>query len=116
MRYNYLENMKEDILQYVKENYNTEDYTKEDMETRLYDELWDEDSVTGNASGSYTFNSWKAQDNLTGNYDLLVDAYKEFGYDTINIEELDNYEKHDVTIRCYLLGEAISETMKELYY
>lgn len=30
----------------------------------VYDELWIDDSVTGNGSGSYTFNSYKAEENV----------------------------------------------------
>jgi len=112
--YNYLESMKEDIKEYIKENYNTEDYTKEDMQTRLYDELWCEDSVTGNGSGSYTFNTQQAKEYVLNNDELLEETIKEF---EINMNEhFGDWEYLDVSIRCYLLGQAIEEVMKELYY
>ena len=116
MKYDYLENMKEDIKEYINSNFDTCDYTKEDLQTRLYDELWCEDSVTGNASGSYTFNSYKARENLYNNEYLLEEALSEFGYNELPLDKINAYEWQDVTIRCYLLSQAIEEVMKELYY
>lgn len=104
MRYDYLENVKEDIKNYIEEN------EKElDFET-LYDELFIEDSVTGNASGSYTFSTYKAEENLCHNMDLLKEACEEFCCEP----KLDDAEWCDVTIRCYLLGQALQEVIEEL--
>lgn len=104
MDYNYLKNLKEDIKNYIEEN------EKElDFET-LYDELFIEDSVTGNASGSYTFNTYQAEENLCHNMDLLQEACEEFCCEP----KLDNAEWCDVTIRCYLLGQALQEVIEEL--
>ena len=69
------------------------------------------DSVTGNASGSYTFNTWQAEENLCHNLDLLKEACEEFGSDC-NI--LESAEGCDVTIRCYLLSSALHEVLDEL--
>lgn len=64
--YNYLEAMKQDVKEYIEENINATDYEiKEDLEEYLNDTLWTEDSVTGNASGSYTFNRATAKNMLT---------------------------------------------------
>lgn len=109
MEYNYLESMKEDIKEYIKENYESlEEIDKE----RLYDDLWIEDSVTGNASGSYYCNSYKAQEALEGNEDLLQDTIDEFCIDMQ--EHWSDYEYLDVSIRCHLLGQAIGEAIEEL--
>lgn len=142
--YNYKKNIKADILDYIKEN---------DCKDMSYDELYDllfiDDSVTGNASGSYTFNTWQAKDNLRGNLSLLADALTEFGYPIVikgrdfdtcrtslpksELEDricyVDNLynalpdvriwdkgaEWCDVTIRCYLLGECLSEVITSLH-
>ncbi len=58
MAYNYLEAIKEDIKSYLDDNISDyADYEDiEDFRDDLYDNLWGEDSVTGNTSGSYTFN------------------------------------------------------------
>ena len=64
MAYNYLEELKSDVRNYIKEV--ASDYMDcEDMDElrdSLYDNLWDEDSVTGNGSGSYTCNREKAKE------------------------------------------------------
>jgi hypothetical protein len=69
--------------------------------------------VTGNASGSYTFNAWKAEEYLCHNLDLLGEALAEFGCEPNYITEK-GAEACDVTIRCYLLGQAISEVLSEM--
>lgn len=68
--------------------------------------------MTGNASGSYTFNTWKAEENLCHNWDLLAEVLDEFGSDTDILKQ--GAEALDVTIRCYLLGAAIAEALDEL--
>ena len=72
--YNYLEAMKHDVKEYIEENINVTNYeTKEDLEEYLNDTLWTEDSVTGNASGSYTFNRATAKKYIDENKDLVND-------------------------------------------
>ena len=112
--YNYLENVKEDVKNYIEEEGLKITYSnRKEIEEKLNDDLFCEDSVTGNASGSYTFNTWEAEENLTHNMDLLAEALEAFGCDNINILEK-GAEWADVTIRCYLLGQAISEVLDEL--
>ncbi len=116
--YNYLEAMKSDIKDYIKNEINTTNYfDREELENDLNDTLWTEDSVTGNASGSYTFNRAEAAEYVNDNIDLLSEACSEFGIDsaTIGKKFLDeDFEYFDVTIRCYLLGQAISEVLDEI--
>ena len=104
-KYNYLENLKEDIKTYIKEN----DITDLD-ESSLYDDMFIDDSITGNASGSYYCNAWKAEEALAHNLDLLQEACEEFG----STPDLSNPEACDVTIRCYLLGQALHEVIEEM--
>ena len=120
MKYDYKEAVKNDVIDYIKENYNDEEIkealsysgAKEKFAEKLNDDLWICDSVTGNASGSYTFNTWQAEENLCHNMDLLQEALQEFG---CNIDYLEKgAEACDVTIRCYLLNGAISEALEEL--
>lgn len=112
MKYDYLKNETEDIKEYIKENIDLEDYTREELEEKLYEDLWIEDSVTGNASGSYTFNNWEAEEFLCHNMDLVQEAYEEFGYNGVPLDA--GAEAMDVTVRCYLLGQAIGEALDEL--
>lgn len=116
--YNYLEAMKSDIKDYIKNEVNTSDYSdREELENDLNDILWNEDSITGNASGSYTFNRADAKEYADNNMDLLVEACKEFGVDNETVCKkffAEDWEYFDVTIRCYLLNQAISEALDEI--
>lgn len=60
-KYNYLEAVKEDVKNYIDNEINFTDFDSlEELKEKLNDELWIEDSVTGNASGSYYCNAYKA--------------------------------------------------------
>lgn len=60
MAYDYREAVKDDVLEYINNEINFEDFdTLEELEEHLNEVLFTEDSVTGNASGSYTFNTTK---------------------------------------------------------
>lgn len=113
--YNYLEAVTSDVLDYIKEEINLDEWkgNREGLEEKLNDKLWTVDSVTGNASGSYTFNTWEAEENLAHNWDLLAEALDEFGQDGTDVLR-QGAEAMDVTIRCYLLGQAIAEALDEL--
>lgn len=116
--YNYLESVKAAVKRYLEEDAPEIDreelfYNRDELEEKLNDELWINDSVTGNASGSYTFNTWKAEENLCHNMDLLKEACDCFGCDLGEAVEK-GAEHCDVTIRCYLLGKAINEVLDEL--
>ena len=116
-RYDYNEAMREDIREYIAENYEREEIAeklldRDEWEEKLRDDLWTEDSVTGNASGSYTFSTWEAEENLCHNLGLLEDALREFGSEGADILER-GAEWCDVTIRCYLLADVLSEVLDE---
>jgi len=119
--YNYLKAMIEDIKDYIRNNAeldrNDLEYGREDLEEKLYDDLWTEDSVTGNASGSYTFNRYQAAEYVNDNIDLLHEALTEFCVDADTIVDKflsEDFEYFDVTIRCYLLRQAIAEALDEI--
>lgn len=112
--YNYLEQVTTDAKEAILENmeyWNFDD--REELEEVAHDELWAHDSVTGNGSGSYFFNTWKAEEALCHNLDLLTEACEEFGED-IGEAVKQGAEACDVTIRCYLLGQAIAAALDEL--
>ena len=114
MKYNYLENVTNDAKNAILENLNCWKFAdREELEGIANDILWVDDSVTGNASGSYTFNTWKAEENLCHNMDELEEACNEFGQD-VGEAVKQGAEYCDVTIRCYLLGQAISAALDEL--
>ena len=114
IRYNYIEAVTADVLDYINENNITvTNETRDEVEQQLNDDLWACDSVTGNASGSYTFNAWQAEENICHNWDLLAEACDEFGSDAAELLRK-GAEACDVTIRCYLLGQAISAALDEV--
>ena len=113
MKYDYFEAVCDDVRQYIIDEIDL--YEFDDMDElveALNDRCWICDSVTGNASGSYTFNTYKAEENLCHNLDLLLDVCQEFG---IPVEETleKGAESCDVIIRCYLLPCAINEVLKD---
>lgn len=78
----------------------------------IHDLLFDNDRVTGNASGSYTFSTWKAEENLCHNGDLIEETAECFGYSLNDLEDL-GPEGVDVAIRCYVLPQAINRALEE---
>lgn len=116
----YRTEVREAIEQYLEDNeqfINMADFdTPEDFTEWLNDTLWTEDSVTGNASGSYTFNSYEAKENVLADMDTVKEALKEF---CVSAEEIGNrflnedWEYLDVTARCYVLGECIADYIRD---
>ena len=114
-RYNYFEAVADDVREYINEEINLDEWRgdRDGLEAKLNDDLWVDDSVTGNASGSYYCNAWRAEEALCHNLELLGEALAAFGDDGVNALER-GAEWADVTIRCYVLGSAISEVLDEL--
>ena len=117
-RYDYRNAVLEDVKQYIENECDPEEMKelgRDRFEQELYDTLWCDDSVTGNGSGSYTFNAWQAEENLAHNWSLMVEAAEEFGMEEPVIEDgwLHGPEYWDVTIRCYLLAEAIARALDD---
>lgn len=117
--YNYEESMKADILDYIAENIDRADYIgeREDLENTLNDDCWIADSVTGNASGSYYCNAYKAKAAVLDNMEYCTESLKEFCTEPKTIADRflhEDWEFFDVTIRCYLLGSMIADVLDEL--
>lgn len=114
-KYDYYKNVREDIKQRLNEWFDfnkINDYSDiDEVISAVYDDFFNSDSITGNGSGSYTFNSWAAEENLCHNMDLLKEALNEFGGE-LN-DYIDSAEACDVTIRCYVLGQLVGEVVKE---
>ena len=120
--YNYRDAMSEDIKNYLNENEIKVTYSnRHELELQLYDEFFVDDSITGNASGSYTFNSCKAAEYVRDNEDLLRDTLIAFGYEIPDCYDFVEYmfglhgaEWCDVIIRCYLLYSVLHEVLDEV--
>ena len=114
-KYDYREAVLEDIREYIRNEVELKDYAdKEEAFDDLNEKLWIEDSVTGNGSGSYFFSTWKAEEALCHNLDLLDEALEEFGCEPDYLAK-NGAEACDVTIRCFLLGGCLSEVLEEMW-
>lgn len=101
----------------IEEGY-TED-RDEDIYNWIYDEVFDEDSITGN--GAYFYGTEEfCSECLSGNFDLLYSAMETFGGDNEVKNMIQHYEHKnlaryfDCTIRCYLLWDCIYKALEEL--
>ena len=116
--YNYFEAVKNDVLDAIPTTLNYLDWDRiadlDDLADELNDALWVDDAVTGNASGSYFCSTWKAEECLCHNMDLIEEVAEAFGIDpTISAGYEHGVEWWDVSIRCYYLGQAISEAIEQ---
>lgn len=119
-KYNYYETVYNDVKEYMSDNIEFSDYYDEEdnsfnlseLSDELNDKCWLADSVTSNASGSYTFNSWRAAEYLSHNWDLM----EELADNGLEPSEKYRFEPEvwDVCIRCYLLPQVIAEICQEL--
>lgn len=113
MAYNYKEAVKDDLVDFIKSEHMDRLNEFEDLEEfreKVEEDAWVSDSVTGNASGSYYCNAWKAEEALAHNWDLLREALADFGGEF----DLDKgAEYYDVTIRCWMLGQVIDDAIEE---
>lgn len=115
-KYSYEDSMKPRIKDWILDNIEEEEMitmTDDEMYEYCYDNMWDCDDITGNASGSFFFNTWKAEEALCHNWDILEEAMSEFGCENINVIDK-GAEWCDVTIRCYLLSQYLQEVIEEM--
>lgn len=123
MMYDYCESLMDDVRDWISEN--DEDVKAhydgdiDELYEWLEEELWNCDSVTGNGSGSYTFNRAKAKeyvisdDGISNLKDMTDEGYIE--YDTIGEKMVDeDWEYLDVSIRCYKVSDAIHRVLDDL--
>lgn len=116
--YNYRNVMRFDILDAI-ENvlYDVDSIAeasdRDELCEALNDILWDADTVTGNGSGSYTFDRDEARKCVSDNLDIMVEMAREFDCKDALLEHLmdSDFEWIDVSIRCYLLNDMIWDTI-----
>lgn len=91
----------------------------DDLYNWIYDEIFNEDSITGN--GTYYYGTEEfCSECLSGNFNLLYSAMEEFEVDNETKVLIKHYENKDLaryfdcTIRCYLLMDCIYAAVDEL--
>lgn len=110
MAYDYWDNIKADVESYIDENGIVVDDNLD--KDQLLDELYL--SVTGEADGSYFCSSWKAEEALNHNRDVLNQAVSEYCYEGDALTEaLTNPETGDIIVRDYLLPSVLQEVLDE---
>lgn len=101
----YISEVRADGLAWIEEVY--ENYLNFDD---LYDDMWVEDSITGNGSGSYTFNGFKARKNVE---ELVWDDDFLFELQMLDMCLADLMEQGaeavDVSARCLALSHSYDE-------
>lgn len=107
--HDYRNQVEDDVLDFAKD---CKGYC--DSIDKFRDEAFLSDQVTGNASGSYTFNAYQAEENISHLLfdDELLEMFQEYGYDHIPVEK--GAEFIDVSIRCFLVDEIINKNIDEI--
>ena len=120
--YDYMNAVCDDVREYIENEIDAADWTsdREGLEEKLNDDLFVDDSVTGNASGSYFCNAYRAKQAFLSDpkaEEYFAECCADFGMDAAEVGKhfiRGDYEYFDVTIRCYLLGQAVSKVLDEL--
>lgn len=110
---NFIDEVRNDLKDFVLDRWDEKEIKDLDRE-EVYDEAFTEDSVTGNGSGSYFCNAWKAKESIFNmDEDLLRETISEFEIDMG--EHWGDWEYLDVSVRCYALGQIdIDELLDEI--
>ena len=75
--YSYKEEVRKDVKNWMEENKDQwQGLDRHDAFDAVYDACWEDDSVTGNASGSYTFSRWEARQNFFNDVDAEEYLYQ----------------------------------------
>ena len=111
----YIEELENDIKDAISiefEESEIEEMSEDDFRNQIeLLDLYNRDDVTGNASGSYTFNAWEAEENICHMWDEIQDMLDD-GFITIDSFQY-GAEGIDVALRCYFLNEALENVISE---
>lgn len=120
-KYNYHKEMYNDIINYIKDNYDIAEIKEnpEEMCEQIQDDLWIVDEITGNG-GSY-YADEEACSRMVGDNLYLLIKIKEEYFGAYALDNAFSYNhKNDIgryldcTIRCFLLTEIVQEVIDEL--
>lgn len=114
-RYDYEDAVRSDLRTFLHERIDYAGWKSDEIRAHrdeLYDDAFIDDSVTGNASGSYTYNTWQAEEYLCHNFDLIEEMEEEFG--EVSNDKRYNPETLDVCIRCMMLGRVFENVLEEV--
>lgn len=115
MNYNdYYQQVKSDAIDAIDEQFDCGYWNSDTKWDVVYDNLFIDDCVTGNGSGSYFFNAAKAREAVADAIwdEKILDALSEIGVDGSQIAQYlrdGDAESLDVCIRCAMLDEVYGE-------
>lgn len=115
MNYNdYYQQVKNDAIAAIDEQFDCGYWDGDTQWDIVYDNLFVDDAVTGNGSGSYFFNAAKAREAVADAIwdDKILDALSEIGISGDRIAQYlrdNDAESLDVCIRCAMLSEVYGE-------
>ena len=95
----------------TKDGHTVDDLTREELENRVHDDLWIDDAVTGNASGSFYCSAWRAESAIAHNWELIGVMSQDWDLQDVVKR---GAECIDVMLRCYLLSGCISDALDRL--
>ena len=121
---NYEEQVKEYVDQmkeHIKDDYDFYDYVEdqdqEELYEKLYEEMWVDDNITGNGTTEgFTHGDQEyAKDMVCNALSVLREAVQDFDCKEKAFEAFlkQDFIYFDTTIRCYLLGQVLTEVLKE---
>lgn len=115
MDYNdYYQQVKNDAIAAIDEQFDCGYWDGDTEWDVVYDNLFVDDGVTGNGSGSYFFNAAKAREAVADTIwdEKILNALSEIGISGDRIAQYlrdNDAESLDVCIRCAMLGEVYGE-------
>lgn len=104
----YLHEVRDDAIEAIDNG----DYDYADSFDEAYDDMWTDDSITGNGSGSYFFNARSARcavRDMVFSSEAREWVDDNFGEGSFDQALVDGEEALDVTFRCLALGEVSGE-------
>lgn len=115
MNYNdYYQQVKNDAITAIDEQFDCGYWDGDTEWDVVYDNIFVDDAVTGNGSGSYFFNAAKAREAVADAIwdEKILNALSEIGISGDRIAQYlrdNDAESLDVCIRCAMLGEVYGE-------
>lgn len=115
MNYNdYYQQVKNDAIAAIDEQFDCGYWNGDTEWDVVYDNIFVDDAVTGNGSGSYFFNAAKAREAVADAIwdEKILNALSEIGISGDQIAQYlrdNDAESLDVCIRCAMLGEVYGE-------
>ena len=89
----------------------------DELEDRMVDFFYSEDDITGYVSKTYYFNPTEAKEMVLKNQETVVEAVHDFycgrPEEAIDALASEKWEWLDMTARCYVVAEAVSEYVTE---